>query len=120
MLAWCKQLGIKFKASFILGLPGEDADSMARTRDWILTHRPDRVDVNTLIPFPGTPLTKKHDYQGIEYDVRWEQELPEEFWFKGPRDKSQALVSTSKLSARQIQDFRNALVAEIEALGIPY
>ncbi len=120
VLRWCKQLGIKFKASFILGLPGEDADSLARTRDWILTERPDRVDVNALIPFPGTPLTRAQDYMGVEYDVKWEEQLPEEFWFKGARDKSNVIVSTRALSREQIAAFRDSLMADIEATGIPY
>ena len=122
VLKWCKQLGIKFKASFILGLPGEDADSMQRTKDWILLNRPDRVDVNTLIPFPGTPLTRKsEDYLGVSFDLKWEAELPEEFYYKGPRDETEhCVVSTSKLSSQQIKDFRNSLMKEIENAGIPY
>ncbi len=121
VLRWCKQLGIKFKASFILGLPGENADSMRRTRDWIMQERPDRVDVNTLIPFPGTPLADhRMDYEGVDFDVKWEEELPEEFWYKGPRDKAQVIVSTSHLSAIEIGAFRDRLMTEIEDAGIPY
>ena len=117
---WCKQLGIRFKASFILGLPGEDAESMQRTREWIFTHRPDRADVNALIPFPGTPIVRAADYMGLKFDLRWEEELPEEFWYKGPRDQSNVIVSTSHLSAAQIKSFRDSLVAEMQAAGIPY
>lgn len=120
VLTWCKALGIKFKASFILGLPSEDWDSLVRTRDWILQNRPDRVDVNTLIPFPGTPMTRAEDYMGVKFDVKWEEELPEEFWYKGPRDDATALVSTSSLTAKEIKDFHNSLIKEIEAAGIPY
>lgn len=121
VLRWCKSLGIRFKASVILGLPGEDRDSMQRTRDWILTYRPDRVDVCTLIPFPGTPITRSHDYLGNEYDVTWEERLPEEFFYKGRRsDPTKALVHTSHLTAEEIQSFRNDLMQEIAAAGIPY
>jgi len=119
-LAWCKTLGIKFKASFILGLPGEDMASMEATREWILTNKPDRVDVNTLIPFPGTPLTRKSDYQGSEYDLKFEEIWPEETFYKGPRDSAQVLVSTSHLTSLQIKEFRDNLIKEIELAGIPY
>jgi len=115
-LLWCKQLGIKFKASLILGLPGETRESMETTRDWVLKYRPDRVDINTLIPFPGTPIVT----HASEYDLQWTEELPETFWYKGPRDESVALVSTGELSARAIQDFRNELVHEVDLAGIPY
>jgi radical SAM superfamily enzyme YgiQ (UPF0313 family) len=120
VLGWCKTLGIKFKASFILGLPGEDMESMQRTREWILEHRPDRVDVNALIPFPGTPITRTEDYMGVKFDLKWEEELPEEFWYKGPRDKSNVVVSTSALTSQQIGEFRDSLIRDVEAAGIPY
>ena len=120
VLGWCKQLGIKFKASFILGLPGEDRQSMERTRDWILRERPDRVDVNTLIPFPGTPMTRAEDYLGVKYDVKWEEELPEEFWYKGNREHNESIVSTSALTRAEITEFRDRLMQEIEQAGIPY
>ena len=117
---WCKLLGIKFKASIILGLPGEDRESLQRTREWILTQRPDRIDVNALIPFPGTPITRAEDFMGVKFDVQWEEELPEEFWFKGPRDRSNVIVSTAALSSDEIREFRDGLMKEIEAAGIPY
>lgn len=120
VLGWCKQLGIKFKASFILGLPGEDMESMQRTKDWILSQRPDRADVNALIPFPGTPLMRAEDYMGTKFDLKWEEELPEEFWYKGPRDSAQVIVSTSALSSAQIKTFRDNLMKELDAVGIPY
>jgi radical SAM superfamily enzyme YgiQ (UPF0313 family) len=119
-LRWCKQLGIKFKASFILGLPGEDADSLARTREWILTERPDRADVNALIPFPGTPITKTHDYQGNEYDVTWTDEYTEERFYKGAKRSAEVVVSTSHLSSLQIKEFRDNLIVEMDAAGVPY
>jgi radical SAM superfamily enzyme YgiQ (UPF0313 family) len=115
-LEWCKQLGIKFKASFILGLPGEDKDSMQRTWDWIMKHRPDRADVNVLIPFPGTPITS----HTAQFDLYWSEDYPEEFWYKGPRDESIAVVGTSALTPIEIHEFRNDLVKELDAVGIPY
>lgn len=118
VLEWCKQLGIKFKSSFILGLPGEDWESMNATREWIIKYRPDRADVNTLIPFPGTPLTNPA-LQDM-FDLTWEEEWPEEIWYKGPRESSQAVISTSSLTSHEIKQFRDDLVQEMEELGIPY
>lgn len=120
VLRWCKQLGIKFKASFILGLPGEDRESLARTREWILAERPDRADVNTLIPMPGTPITRSHDFEGNKYDVEWGEELPEEWFYKGKGRSASVLVRTSALEAAEIGAFRDMLMADIAAAGIPY
>lgn len=116
VLYWCKELGIKFKASLILGLPGEDWDSLFRTRDWILTHRPDRADVNVLIPFPGTPITSRPNL----YDLYWTEQVPEEFWYKGPRAESNAIVGTSHLTPEEIKYFHDELIKELTAMQIPY
>jgi len=117
VLNWCKQLGIKFKASIILGLPGETRETLETTRRWILENRPDRVDINTLIPFPGTPITRAP--KGT-YDVYWTEAFPEEYWFKGPRNDTQALVGTSHLEPAEIKEFHKQLMTEIEREGIPY
>ena len=47
VLEWCRELGIRMKCSFILGLPGESRESMETTRAWILRHRPARVSCRT-------------------------------------------------------------------------
>ncbi len=86
------------------------------TRDWIFKYRPDRVDVNILIPFPGTPIDRmKHD---DKYDVTWKESLSEEFYYKGKRGDAIGIVSTSSLTAQQIKDFRNELVRDIQREGI--
>jgi radical SAM superfamily enzyme YgiQ (UPF0313 family) len=120
-LEWCKELGIKFKASIILGLPGEDWVSLNKTREWILTQRPDRVDVNALIPMAGTPITKSHDYLGNKYDVEWDEtDIPDEWFYKSKGRGASVLVRTSALSRDDIAEFRSKLVQEIIDAGIPY
>ena len=79
VVRWCKELGITCKVSFILGLPGESLESMQKTRDWILRVRPDIVQTDRLIPFPGTPLTK----HPAEYDIQYEEQIEEEWFFRG-------------------------------------
>jgi len=108
---WCKDLGIIFKASIILGLPGETEKTMQETRQWLLKNQPDKVDVNTLIPMPGTPL-----YDG-EFDCKWTCTVPETYFFKGKPGTLECLVETEALSSEEILTFRNALVEE---LAIPY
>ena len=121
-LQWCKALGIAFKAALILGLPGETMETMQATKRWVLKNRPDRVDVNTLIPFPGTPLTENI----ADYDLYIDEsqlvrgEFPEEYFYKGPRESGEALVGTAALTPEQIKDFRDGFVQEIMAGGIPY
>jgi radical SAM superfamily enzyme YgiQ (UPF0313 family) len=115
VLQWCKELGVTCKMSFILGLPGESQESMEITRRWILQHRPDRVGFDRLIPFPGTPLTDKM----ADYDLRLEQPVPDEFFFRGRSDLSHgAFVSTSHLTREEIDAFWMKCDEEFRREGI--
>jgi len=108
---WCRELGINFKASVILGLPGETSETLEETRHWLLENRPDRADINFLIPMPGTPLWEKPG------DCRWACFTPDEYFFKGKPDILECLVSTTDVTAKQLQGFRARLVKE---LAVPY
>jgi radical SAM superfamily enzyme YgiQ (UPF0313 family) len=115
VLNWCKELGIICKTSFILGLPGETMNSMMKTREWILENMPDRVGLDRLIPFPGTPLTE----QMSKYDLVLERGVPEEFFFRGSPDQPHpSFVSTSHLTRQQIDNFWTTFDAELRQLGV--
>jgi len=121
-LKWCKQLGIHFKSSFILGLPGETMETMEATRRWILENHPDRVEVCGYIPFPGTPLTESVRKGLQEYDIYWDSsEVTEEYWYAGggrERTVGKALVGTSSLTPEQIAAFRQKLIEEIKDIPV--
>jgi len=113
VLQWCKELGIRCKMSFILGLPGESMESMQKTRAWILEHRPDIVQVDRFIPFPGVPITKNPQ----DYDLKYEK-VPEEWFFRGKEGAGKSFVSTSFLSAEQINGFLGDLDKEMIEEGL--
>jgi anaerobic magnesium-protoporphyrin IX monomethyl ester cyclase len=120
-LRWCKELGIRFKASFVLGLPGETRETMEATRRWILENRPDRVDLNTFIPYPGSPITDAVERGLDTYDIYWDRNLvTEEFWYKGNglSRSSSSLTGTSALTPDEIGEFQQKLAREIAT--IPY
>lgn len=115
IIRWCKELGIRCKTSFILGLPGESLESMEETRRWILEHRPDRVQVGRLIPFAGTPLTKNPQ----NYDLTYETQLDDNWFYAGKHDVgTKSFVSTSNLTTEKIDSFWRKLVSELDELGI--
>ena len=111
---WCKDLGIRCKTSFILGLPGESLETMEETRKWILEHRPDRVQVGRLIPFPGTPLFKNPQ----DYDLKVEKNVDDDWFYMGMNDMQHSFVSTSNVSVEQIDAFWHRLNKELEEEGI--
>lgn len=115
IVQWCKELGIRCKTSFILGLPGESLHTMEETRKWILEHRPDRVQVGRLIPFPGTPLTKNPQ----NYDLKVEHTIDDDWFYMGRNDMNHSFVSTSHLTVEQIDAFWHSLNKELQEAGIP-
>lgn len=129
---WCREIGIRFKASVILGLPGEDMTSMIATRKWVLENRPDRVNICTYIPFPGTPISKGTDARRAaeygqdavhDYDIKMEIDtalLDGDYFYAGSRDKLSVVTSTSALSREQIQSFWLDFCQEVHDAGIPY
>lgn len=114
VVEWCKKLGIRAKCSFILGLPGESMETMQETRRWILEHRPDRVQVGRLIPFPGTPLFKNIQ----NYDIKVEHNVDDDWFYMGRNDMNHSFVSTSHLTTQEIDDFWHSLNQELEEKGI--
>lgn len=115
VLQWCKELGVRCKMSFIFGLPGETYESMNKTRSWILKNRPHIVQVDRLIPFPGTPLTKHPE----DYDLQYDTTPEEEWFFRGRFDiDSRSFVSTSHLTVNQIDEFWHMLEQELIEEGL--
>jgi len=116
LLEWCKKLGVRYKASVILGLPGETWKTMEATARWLLDNRPNKADVNVLIPMPGTPLYDNAE----EYDCNWTVELPDNYFFKGKPDNVEGFVSTSELTSSDITTFRDVLISQLRELGVTY
>lgn len=51
-----KEAGLKVKAFFVIGLPGDFGDMSGRDIDFIKATQPDGVNLSTLSPFPGCEL----------------------------------------------------------------
>lgn len=115
VLEWCRELGVRCKMSFILGLPGESMESMEKTRQWILKYRPHRVQVGRLIPFAGTPLGDHPE----NFDLQYEQQPDDEWFYKGSMDMdSHSFVSTSHLTRDEIDTYWKNLEMELKREGI--
>ncbi|MDD1767334.1 MAG: radical SAM protein [Methanomassiliicoccales archaeon] len=55
-VAWAKEVGIKTFCSFILGLPGEDWQTIKETMDFVRRSLPTSAQFNVAVPYPGTKL----------------------------------------------------------------
>jgi len=68
-----KQVGMRVESSFILGLPGENNETLKKDLDFILETMPDRILLNLLTPYPGTILYERPHEFGIRIlDDDWQ------------------------------------------------
>lgn len=70
-LMMVKNAGMRVKGLFMLGLPGEDEESIRRTIDYALSLPLDEINVTKFTPFPGAPVYKTIREFG-EFDENWE------------------------------------------------
>ncbi|WP_266181870.1 hopanoid biosynthesis associated radical SAM protein HpnJ [Dyella humicola] len=55
----CRKLGIKVHGTFILGLPGETKETIAKTIEYAKEINPNTIQVSLAAPYPGTSLYKQ-------------------------------------------------------------
>ena len=97
-----RKAGIRVKAFFIVGLPGENEESLKETEDFILRVRPDDVDISILTVFEGSAIS----FHPEQYDL---QILQRGGWYKGTPGKYECGVRTSSLTPLEILQARDYL-----------
>ena len=97
-----RRAGIRVKASFIVGLPGETKETIEETAQFIRRTQPDSVDVNILVVYLGTQIRSHPE----RYDLTFGKPT----WFKGAQDKYRSTVRTSVLSETDIEAARKYLL----------
>jgi len=67
VINWAKSYGITTRAFFVIGFPGETAETMEETRSFIETADPDQYFVSNFVPYPGTPVWNDPYRYGITH-----------------------------------------------------
>lgn len=76
---WTREEGIRSRAMFMIGNPGEDENSIKVTCDFISQYKPDTVQASVTKIFPGTPLYHWARKQGFIDDHYWLTDMPAPF-----------------------------------------
>lgn len=71
-LAWTRRAGIETRATFMLGNPGETAETLEQTLRLALELDPDIALFNITTPFPGTEMYAWADEHGYLTTKAWE------------------------------------------------
>lgn len=97
--------GIRVKGLFIIGLPGEDQDSLAATQRFVSEVPLDDADFTVFQPYRGSPIWDNRD----DYDIDWDDLAPGQRFYKGRSGEYNCAVRTSSLSQEDIAEARDDL-----------
>lgn len=116
-----------------LGHPGESAETVFETMDWLLQNAPDDFDATVITTYPGSPYYDEavETAPGIwtftaprtgdrlhAYDCDFTQEAA---YYKGAPGDYRSFVFTDHLTAEQLVRHRDDLEREVrDKLGIPF
>lgn len=100
---WCKQVGMRTHASFMVGLPGESPQTLEQT-ERLARSLEIEYGYHFLSPFPGTTVREDID----KYDL----EILTDNW--DYYDANQAIVKTANLSPAQMDAFVAEIYEEFE------
>jgi anaerobic magnesium-protoporphyrin IX monomethyl ester cyclase len=93
-----RKAGLRRCACFMIGAPGETAETVQQSIDLARRIRPERVSLNVVTPYPGTLFYEKHVDKGAELD--WDEAFSSD-----PEKPEQATIfyNVSGLSDEELQ-----------------
>lgn len=108
-----KEAGIKSKAYFIIGLPGESWETIEYMKSWILRVRPDRCTLSTFVPYPNCAIylnPEKYKMKLVKEKYDWK-----DFWILGYENTNHNFIMetefmTNEELVRAREDLLNFMV----------
>lgn len=114
----CENAGIKFGASFMIGIPGEKREEMRKTLELAKRLKPDHCWFNVFVGLPNSPLYRKIVNRGLfshiddnylayvkteEFDYKLMKKIKKEFI----REYKRAMIFKPSYIIRRLLKIRN-------------
>jgi len=99
-----QEVGVRAKAFLIVGLPGENEDTVKETARWIETAQPDDIGVSMFQPLPGSDIFKHPEKYDIEFKYNGNP-----MWYRGTPGEYKPMTRTKDLSTDRIIELRDQL-----------
>jgi radical SAM superfamily enzyme YgiQ (UPF0313 family) len=105
---YAKKHGIKVKSFLMLGLPGEDEETVAATERFIRDAQPDDFQLAVYYPYKGTQIRDAIDRGDNSMDIHFEGEGLGAYGQKG--GSTESVVRTSRYTSKELMQIRDELV----------
>lgn len=128
--------GLRVKALMSIGHPGENVETVAETRRWLLATRPDDFDVTIITCYPGTPYYDEAvphaDLSGVWvytykktgdrlYQLDVDHTIVADYYKGIPDGGYSSYVYTDELSPDELVELRDFVENSVrKELGIPF
>ena len=100
-----KRAGLRAKAFFVVGLPGETWETLEETKRFVDIAEPDSCNLSTFVPYPGCDIWRRpHEYGVKTIDEDWE----EYYAFTG-QSESGFVVQTDTYDTKTLREMRRDL-----------
>lgn len=107
-----REAGLRTRASIIVGLPGETKDDVRRTIQFLLDHRPNEVQIYSLMPWPGSRWSDQPDKYGIR--------IVQPDSNQRIQNTMEPFAETNLLSTSEIKELAMEAVEKLRPLGYAY
>jgi radical SAM superfamily enzyme YgiQ (UPF0313 family) len=98
----CNELGLSTTANMIIGLPGENMQTLKNSYNFLRRINPDNISFNMLTPYPGTKLFEVANKMGL---------IPTYEWSK--YTLYDAVMGSGQLSASQLERARKQMETKL-------
>lgn len=105
----CKDVGIRVKGFLIIGLPGENKESVNETISFLRENKLDDFDMTIFTPYPGSKIYNNKENYDIGFNVNYE-----DYWYKGKPGCYKSSVFTSTISSDEIVKLRDYIEKEFK------
>ena len=131
---FARKAGLKVKALMSMGHPGETAETIEETRQWLLEVKPDDFDVSIITCYPGTPYYDEaephphlpgvwvYTYKGDTlYQIEVDYNVTADYYKGDPNGGYRAYVYTDTLKPEDLVRLRDFVERDVrEQLNIPF
>lgn len=93
-----KNNGVRVKGFFIIGLPGENHETLNETTKFLDEMKLDDIDAKIFQPYPGSPIWDDRD----SYDISWDDQDQATTFYKGKPREYYGNIRTSQLTSADI------------------